>query len=89
MTGWKRRAYAPLALAAMALALTAVTAVAGHDTGSAAAGYAGARPVPANTSYLLGAFLFVWAGLWAYLAALHKGQRRLERMIGRLEEKEK
>ena len=44
------------------------------------------RTVPANTPYLLGGLLFVWGGIWVYLASLHRTQRRLEKLIERLEE---
>ncbi len=38
-----------------------------------------------NTGYVFAAFLFVWGALWLYLVAIHRGQRRMEERLSRLE----
>jgi CcmD family protein len=40
---------------------------------------------PDHTSFLFSAFALIWAALWVYIVAVHRGQRRVERMLGRLE----
>jgi len=40
---------------------------------------------PANVPFLFSAFAFTWVVLWIYMVHVHRGQRRLEKMLGGLE----
>ncbi|MFH1277164.1 MAG: CcmD family protein [Candidatus Eisenbacteria bacterium] len=40
---------------------------------------------PANVSFLFAAFLITWVAIWGYLIAIHRGQRRLEKTLERME----
>lgn len=73
-------------LLAAALLVTVVGGALAQDDPGASGDSDMARRAPsAHTGYLLAAFLTVWACLWAYLASLHRGQRRLEKLLTRLE----
>jgi len=43
------------------------------------------RPA-ANVPFLFSAFALTWIVLWVYLVHVHRGQRRLEKMLGALGE---
>ncbi len=79
--------FALFLLAALLLAGIATEAVAQAEMESLSQSAPGRRGPGANLSYLLAGFLVVWICLGTYLAAVHRGQRRLEKMIARLEEK--
>lgn len=40
---------------------------------------------PANVPFLFASFLVTWIAIWGYLIAIHRGQKRLEKTLDRME----
>lgn len=40
---------------------------------------------PANVSFLFASFVLTWIAIWGYLVAIHRGQKRLEKTLDRME----
>ncbi|MBM3319889.1 MAG: hypothetical protein FJY73_04360 [Candidatus Eisenbacteria bacterium] len=41
---------------------------------------------PVNVSFLFSAFVLTWAAIWIHLLVVDRGQRRLEKILARMEE---
>ncbi len=72
-------------LAFSLVALSPLSAVRGEEPVEARPEAKRSEARPANIPFLFSAYALTWAAIWIYILLIHGKQRRVERMLDRLE----
>jgi CcmD family protein len=79
------RAVRPLVFALFLGAFSLPPAAMGEEPAAARPEAQRSEQRPANIPFLFSAYALTWAALWIYILFIHGRQRRVERMLDRLE----